>query len=516
MRGLAVGVVAVAVIVVSLRWGSFVAGGSDSYCYVHQAERWAGVLAGLAERPFTGRRPGLQAAEPLALGAPWPNPALAFAPVGHTPSPTVPGAIVPICPAGLSMAMAPFVALAGPGAAFLVLPFFGALLIAATYAVGARFGARVGVAAAVLTACSPPFLYQVVQPMSDVPAAALWLAAVAAATGTKPRHVVMSGVATSAAILMRPNLLPLGITIGVFLLLRPERTWRQRAQAALIYALCCAPGCAAVGAIQQAFFGSPLASGYGSLGALFAVEHIVPNLRRYAVWLWQTHTPVIALAALAPWLLPGALTTLLAGLFAVNLALYLPYVVFEDWSFLRFLLPTIPLLVILTVATIDASWRRAGLPHATPAVAIVAALLGVVLVREADDRNAFNLQRMEARFERTGRFVAERLPANALVITGWQSGSVRFYAGRKTLAWHGLDPAWLDRAIVYVRSRGFEPYLLFERWEEPLFRQHFLGEGLGALDWPPMAEVAAQVRIYRPGDRARYQAGNATPTEYFR
>src|SRR6185503_8936038 len=142
---------------VGLRWGSFVAGGSDSYCYLHQAERWA-----------SGR---LQVPEPLALEAPWPNAPLTFAPPGHVPSQTVPGAIVPVCPSGLSIAMAIFVALGGVPAAAYVGPLFGALLIWGAFLAGSRFGPRVGVASAGLAACSPVFLYPLVQPMSDVPAA---------------------------------------------------------------------------------------------------------------------------------------------------------------------------------------------------------------------------------------------------------------------------------------------------------------------------------------------------------
>src|SRR5688572_21842608 len=152
MRSLVLMCVVAAVLAVAGRWGSFVAGGSDSYCYVHQAERWA------------SRR--LQVVEPPALEAPWPNAALAFAPPGHRPSPTVPGAIVPICPPGLSIAMVPFLWLGGPGAVFFVVPLFGALLVLATDSVGRRFGARIGLASAVLVAASPTFLYQLVQPMS--------------------------------------------------------------------------------------------------------------------------------------------------------------------------------------------------------------------------------------------------------------------------------------------------------------------------------------------------------------
>src|SRR5258705_4909187 len=94
MHRFAAGALAAAVFAAGLHWGTFAVGGSDSYRYVHQAQGWS-----------TGR---LQVVEPLALDAPWPDAPRTFAPAGHVPSPTVPGAAVPMCPAGLSIAMAPF------------------------------------------------------------------------------------------------------------------------------------------------------------------------------------------------------------------------------------------------------------------------------------------------------------------------------------------------------------------------------------------------------------------------
>jgi hypothetical protein len=423
-------------------------------------------------------------------------------------------------------------------------PLFGVLLIAATRALGARYGGRVGLAAAVLTACSPAFLYQLVQPMSDVPAAALWVAAVAAATGTRPRATAWAGLATSGAVLIRPNLVPLAVPIGLFLLLRPERAWGERIRAAAVYAAWSLPGCLAVALIQQTLYGSALSSGYGSLDTIFSPANVLPNAGRYATWLSGTLTPLWILAAAAPFLLPGALTRLLVAFVLVNVAVYLPYTVFDDWSYVRFLLPSIPLILILVVASVDAIVRRAaGLQSKTrptyegdPPIArlappyvgrvllfrpglVIAVLtigLGVLLLRDAQARNVFRLRALEARYARGGEFVNARLPGNALVVTSWQSGSVRFYSGRKTLAWDSLDPAWLDRALEEIRRRGFEPYLLFERWEEQAFRERFAGSPVGALDWPPMAEVATQVRVYRPADRERYLRGEQAPTEYVR
>jgi hypothetical protein len=189
--------------------------------------------------------------------------------------------------------------------------------------------------------------------------------------------------------------------------------------------------------------------------------------------------------------------------------------VFEDWSFIRFLLPTLPLVLILVIAVLDAMWRRwTPFRDARAFLAAAAAILAVLFVREAVDRQAFRLQRMEARFERAGTFVGDRLPRNALVITSWHSGSVRFYGNRKTLVWDALDPGWLDRALAYVRARGYEPYLLFEGSEESGFRRRFADSAVGALDWPPAVDIGGQVRIYRPDDRERYRQGTAPPTDY--
>jgi hypothetical protein len=358
------------------------------------------------------------------------------------------------------------------------------------------------------------FLYQLVQPMSDVPAAALWVLAVAAATGTTARAPLVAGMAAGGAILMRPNLVPLAVPVGLFLLFRPERAWRDRLAAAVVYAGGTGAGCLAVALIQDTFYGSPFSSGYGALDVLFRSEHIRPNAASYFSWMSESHTLAWLAAAAAPLMLPGALSAFYAAMFVVNLACYLPYVVFDEWAYVRFLLPTIPLVLILIVATVDAACRRVSRHAAAPVLALVTIVLAALFLRSASDHSAFRLHVIEARYARAGTFVGARLPPNALVITWWQSGSVRFYSGRRTLVWDGLDPAWLDRAIVFARERGLIPFLLFERWEEPLFRKRFAGSPLAALDWPPAVEIGAQVRIYRPEDRDRYTRGLPVTTEY--
>jgi hypothetical protein len=141
--------------------------------------------------------------------------------------------------------------------------------------------------------------------------------------------------------------------------------------------------------------------------------------------------------------------------------------------------------------------------------------LGWFQVTAAGDREVLDLQRLERRFRTTGDLVRDRLPARAVFITVWQSGTLRYHAGREAILWDAVAPDALDAAVHWLGSQGFEPYLLLEEWEEPLFRQRFgVASTLGALDWPPRFEIERQVRIYSPADRERYRAGADVRTEY--
>lgn len=138
-------------------------------------------------------------------------------------------------------------------------------------------------------------------------------------------------------------------------------------------------------------------------------------------------------------------------------------------------------------------------------------------MQTAGARQVLALQGLEGRYRETADLVAARLPASAVLITVWQSGSVRFHAGREAVLWDSLDPVWLDRVIAWLSEQGRAPYILVERREEAEFRDRFRGHAeIGALDWPPRFNVAGQARIFDPADRARYLAGEAYATESIR
>ena len=100
---------------------------------------------------------------------------------------------------------------------FILTPIAGALLVWLTFVAGRNLaGPIAGAMAAVLIASSPATLYQVVQPMNDVTTAALWRATFAALI---QRRRAIAGICCGAALLVRPNLLPLALVAGIFVIL---------------------------------------------------------------------------------------------------------------------------------------------------------------------------------------------------------------------------------------------------------------------------------------------------------
>jgi hypothetical protein len=96
------------------------------------------------------------------------------------------------------------------------------------------------------------------------------------------------------------------------------------------------------------------------------------------------------------------------------------------------------------------------------------------------------------------------------VVTQVQSGSVRLYGERMTARWDFIEAARFDETMEALRRSRYEPYLLLEDWEIPLFRNYTVGASQYAdLDWPPIIEYRdmSRVGVYRLADRARHRAG---------
>jgi hypothetical protein len=484
--------------------GTWAVGGSDSSCYALMAQAFA---AGEVQ-PFSA----------IGVEAPWPDASTTTAPGGFIPSPVRAGAASPICAPGFAVLMAPLAALFGQDAIFWLTPIAGAVLVLSSFAIARRLaGGAAGVTAALLVASSPIVLFQVVQPMNDVTAAALWMWAFALlATDDHPtslRRSRLAGFLAGLAILVRPNLAPLVIIVIILALAREETAGRRNNSAGAI-AIGAIVGVALMLSLNQALYGRVFGSGYGDLGSLFSPSHVAANVRNFSAALFATQHVVPVLGLLAPFVFIGgrrAVAALLLAAAALTTGIYLLYRPYPEWWYLRFLMPALVIMLILASGVAVALASRARMRGLIPILAVLLAILGT---RAAGARDVFALQRLEGRYRDTAAVVSETLPANAVLITVWQSGSVRFHTAREIVMWDSLDPQWLDRAVDWLEQRGLKPLLLLERREEAEFRQRFRGHAeIGGLDWPPRFVVDRQVRIFDPSDRARYLAGESYATE---
>jgi hypothetical protein len=213
---------------------------------------------------------------------------------------------------------------------------------------------------------------------------------------------------------------------------------------------------------------------------------------------------------------PRVVASASLGFAILVMACYLPYTVFDHWSYLRFLLPALPGLLVASVAVVASRAARRSTRAALAVVVLFTAPFIVHSVLEVRARGVFDLEALEARFVEAGRFVARKLPANTAVVTEMESGSIRHYAGRPTMGWQLIEPDRLDATLDELKNAGYHPLVLVEAGEDDAFRTRFGGRSpSGSLDWPPLADIRTRVpvRIYDPAARAANMRGESVPTE---
>jgi hypothetical protein len=476
-------VIALCPAIAGIARNSWTASGADQYAYVSQADLWL-------ERDLT-------VPVPLAATAPWPDAVWSFAPHGFRPAPTG-AAIVPVTAPGLPLMMAGVKAIAGHCAMFLVTPLSGALLVWIMFSIGRRMESDVlGLAAAWFTATSPAVLAMLVSPMSDVPAAALWALAIFFTIGQSRRSALAAGLAASGAILIRPNLAPLAALLAAW------RWWTadnpEHSKDAALVAAGTVPGCLIVAWTNSALYGSPLASGYGSLSSLFSMTNVGTNLARYGTWLVESQTPLalLGVAALLPFTFvwPGRrqrqAALLLGATLMVVWALYLAYIPYEAWWFLRFLLPSWPAICLGMAVVIVRLGRTHSVALRVAAFGLALAV-GAYTIRFAVNNGAFPSGEGDHRYVSIAKIVEQATEPSAVIFAGQHSGPTRYYAGRTIVRYELVDPAWLDRAVQWLTAAGRRPYFLLEEYEVQEWEKRFgAANTLGRLTLAPIAEYRA-------------------------
>jgi hypothetical protein len=408
----------------------------------------------------------------------------------------------PTYPPGLPALMAIPHAIAGvTGASALVILSAG-IAIFATGRLAFLLGGNIAaVIAAAFIAFTPVFIYQSIQPMSDVPVTAAWMLCFVM-LGRGGSADLFAGLACGLAVLIRPNLAPLAI-VPLFIARRRVRFAIPVAIAGVLLAL-----------LQSLWYGSPIRSGYGSADELFALSNVAPNASRYVRWLMGT-APALLLSVFGALRLRA--NRLAQGLFAFAVfvvASYLVYAVFDDWSYLRFLLPAMAIFAVFASIELSAWIDRWPVPIRP--LLLFAIALGVTAhaLWVARSMDTFKLADQLRRVSVVADFINEDVPPAAVIVAGEQSGSMRYYTERPILRWEAAAPDALAAAMTTLEQSRRPVYIVLDAWEDGLFRTKFAALPAGALDWPPILDAGTshRTRLWKLSDRERFSRGEQLST----
>jgi hypothetical protein len=469
------------VIFVTWSHGAFVAGGADSAGYLTETRLWLAGSLHVAPPDLGPVRfaQGIQVLAPLGLKP--------VAGLTH---------LVPTYPPGFPLLMAGFEAVGGDAAKFWVVPVSAGLLVWTVFVLGRRLaGPAVGLLAAASTAASPTFLFQAVQPMSDVPASCAWMMAATLLTRPSMAAAAAAAFAAIVACLIRPNLFAM-VPLLALAAWWWEPAWRRGLARAAAVSVPSALAAVAFALWQLDVYGALTETGYGGVTYLFSLTHLWPNLLTYPRWLIDSHSWLLLLAVAGPFLVhrlsggssAGARATSMAWwaavMFAALFAFYALYFPFDNWTYTRFLLPALPMVFVL--AAVTAAVLLDHLPWAFRTLAFVCALVLVPSLgaSRARDLGAFGLWESERRFVEIAEYAGAQ-PESAVFLSMQHAGSVAYYSGRTVLRWDWIEPQEIDRCVDALAASGRRVFAALEDWEIDEVRKRLAGSAaIAALDTP--------------------------------
>jgi hypothetical protein len=518
-----VALVALGAVIVTVGFSSFSATGADASGYLSHTTM---LLEGMLRRP-----------EPLAWIAKWPGGEATLAPLGWLAA--APGLQAPTYAIGLPVLMAPLHTIGCASAAGLVVPVSLGVAVCIVAALAGRIaGPGAALIAAVWLATSPVALVQSMQVMSDVPATAAWMLGWWLAFKGRP---LAAGLAAAVAILIRPNLAPVAALPALYTMVTRCETrvtpgFSRDVQRLARFATPVALAGITVAYLQWRWFGSPLRSGYGTAEEIYALSNIVPNAALYSKWLFETHGVWLFLAPLAlVW--PRASATGDTGgradlsrpsaarqreprevgwliVFALLVVgAYLVYAVFEVWTYLRFMLPAMSVAMISVASVAAALLARVPAAVRVPTLALVILALLSTNIATARQHDVFRFAERHVRAKVVGERLGTMLPANAAIVSGEQSGAMRYYTGRSIVRWDVMDADAMRDALESLTQAGYQVWVVLDDWEEEPFRLRLSALAAASLDHEPTVESAAGVGIRTRAWRVRSLMARSSKSE---
>jgi hypothetical protein len=280
------------------------------------------------------------------------------------------------------------------------------------------------------------------------------------------------------------------------------------------------PAALAIGFVNHRLHGSAFTSGYGDLGAAFALGHAAINLRLYSGWWFESQGIAGVLFVLALWPWRAGMRREAAILIAYALSavlLYIFYLPFDQWWYLRFMIPAVPIVILLCADAVASVTRWST---AARAIALTALLIagGVHAVTFMDSKDILtNGDSEKRRYLDAAVHLDATFPPDAVVFAMQHSGSIRYYTGRLTMRWDVLDAGSLDAAVAALHARGVPVYAAIESWEEEEFRRRFAGQSsIARLDSAALARSEdGELRIYAlSGERADARPAAVIPRHH--
>ena len=453
-----------------------VAGGSDSSGYLNSAR----LLA--AGRLQTDLR------VPAEFGPVTPANRAHFSPAGFNHFPGNPH-LAPVYPTGFPLHLA----LAGRLLGWDAGPFLVQLLAAVValwlcYRVGREVGLTCSLAAAgaAILAAFPVFIFTSIQTLSDTLATAWTLAALLSGlrAGASPRWAAACGASFAMAVLVRPT----NLLMAPALLLLVARDWRRFTW----FVIAGLPGAAWLLFYNHRLYGGPFESGYGNIYADFGTQYVAPTALHFARWLAR-FLPAVLLVLPVLALLRRDMRH--RGLFALLLAalpgfiLYLFYgITHEAWWCLRFILPSLPGVILGGMLGVEAMARGAGSRWPNAFRGTVALMLVLWAVGNSahwlPQLSVFHVPVYERAYANAAREIQARVPPGAIMVSSLYSGAVYYYTDLPVLNFDAIQAADFVRYAARARAARRPLYaVIFNLEENTALRERCPGP------WTKIAEV---------------------------
>jgi hypothetical protein len=335
-----------------------------------------------------------------------------------------------------------------------------------------------------------------IQTMSDVPALTWTLASLLLGWHgrTKLACALAAGAAIGMAVLVRPTNILLMAPLLVILGTR----WKQW----LPVCLGGAPFALLFLGYNQAAYGHPFETGYGSIFGMISPAWVTASLENYARWLPALLSPVFLLGAGVFWIRKHSFEIRLvlvvwAGVFFGFYAFY--SCTHETWWYLRFTLPAFPALVLAAIWTGSHLAQKTGcrlfdVEGSTLATAIsVALILGVSINSYywTNELPVLSSQKHERQYYDASKLAAAQLPSDAVVASLQLSGALFYYTDFTIVRWDTLSEQGKTLVNEAIERSGRPFYLVEMEGEiERAFRDYIPG------NWIEMSRTGS-VRILK-------------------